>query len=66
MSQHLDSLKIGETIDMKGPKGHLSYFGKGKFTVKLMKKPLQTRNAKHFGKLQWPKCLFTYKLSYYV
>ena len=50
MSQHLDSLKIGETVDMKGPKGHLSYLGKGKFTVKLMRKPLETRHAKHFGK----------------
>lgn len=49
MSQHLDSLKIGETVDMRGPKGHLTYLGKGKFTVKLMRKPLETRNAKHFG-----------------
>jgi cytochrome-b5 reductase len=49
MSQHLDSLNIGDTIDMRGPKGHLTYLGKGAFTVKLMRKPLQERNAKHFG-----------------
>lgn len=49
MSQHLDSLKIGNTIDMKGPKGHLTYLGSGKFTVKQMRKPLEERNAKHFG-----------------
>lgn len=49
MSQHLDSLKIGDKMDMKGPKGHLTYLGKGKFTVKQMRKPLQTRQAKHFG-----------------
>lgn len=49
MSQHLDSLKIGDTIDMKGPKGHLTYLGSGKFTVKQMRKPLEERNAKHFG-----------------
>lgn len=49
MSQHLDSLKIGDTIDMKGPKGHLTYLGSGKFTVKLMRKPLEERSAKHFG-----------------
>lgn len=49
MSQHLDSLSIGDTIEMKGPKGHLTYLGKGKFTVKLMRKPLETRQAKHFG-----------------
>ncbi len=49
MSQHLDSLEIGDCIDMKGPKGHMDYKGQGKFTVKLMRKPLQERNAKHFG-----------------
>lgn len=49
MSQHLDSLKIGDTIDMKGPKGHLTYYGGGMFTVKMMKKPLEERYAKHFG-----------------
>jgi len=49
MSQHVDSLQIGDTLDMKGPKGHLEYLGKGKFTVKLMRKPLQERNATHFG-----------------
>lgn len=51
LSQHLDSLKIGDTIDMKGPKGHLTYLGKGmgKFTVKAMRKPLEERSASHFG-----------------
>lgn len=49
LSQHLDSLKVGDTIDMKGPKGHLTYLGTGKFTVSSMRKPLQTRHAKHFG-----------------
>jgi cytochrome-b5 reductase len=49
VSQHLDRLKIGETIKMKGPKGHLTWLGKGKFTVKLMKKPLEKREATHIG-----------------
>lgn len=49
MSQHLDSLEIGDSIEMKGPKGHLTYFGRGKFSVKHFKKPLQQRKAKHFG-----------------
>mmetsp|Transcript_12788 Transcript_12788/g.16193 ORF Transcript_12788/g.16193 Transcript_12788/m.16193 type:complete len:138 (+) Transcript_12788:436-849(+) len=49
MSQHLDSLSIGDTIEMKGPKGHLNYLGRGKFTVKLMRKPLEARKAKHSG-----------------
>jgi len=49
MSQHLDSLSIGDTISMKGPKGHLEYFGQGKFSVKLMRKPLQQRKANNFG-----------------
>eukprot|EP00591_Stephanopyxis_turris_P009155 CAMPEP_0195509070 /NCGR_PEP_ID=MMETSP0794_2-20130614/2102_1 /TAXON_ID=515487 /ORGANISM="Stephanopyxis turris, Strain CCMP 815" /LENGTH=335 /DNA_ID=CAMNT_0040636191 /DNA_START=94 /DNA_END=1101 /DNA_ORIENTATION=+ len=49
MSQHLDSLKIGDSVDMKGPKGHLTYLGQGNFTVKLIGKPLQTRRANHIG-----------------
>lgn len=49
VSQHLDSLKIGDTMLMKGPKGHLHWLGKGKFTLKLMKKPLQHRSCTHLG-----------------
>lgn len=49
MSQHLDSLNIGETMEMRGPKGHMTYLGQGKFTVKQMRKPLEERQAKHFG-----------------
>jgi hypothetical protein len=37
MSQHLESLKIGDSILMKGPKGHLDYKGKGRFTIKQKK-----------------------------
>ncbi|GAA0158561.1 reductase [Lithospermum erythrorhizon] len=33
MSQHLDSLEIGSTIDVKGPLGHIEYTGKGNFLV---------------------------------
>jgi cytochrome-b5 reductase len=49
LSQYLDTLKIGDTLDMKGPKGHLTWLGKGNFTVKVVKKPLQTRKATHIG-----------------
>jgi len=49
MSQHLDSLQIGDSIEMRGPKGHMEYLGQGNFTLKLMRKPLQHRCAKHFG-----------------
>lgn len=38
MSQHLESLKIGQTIDFRGPSGRLVYKGKGKFTIKLLRK----------------------------
>mmetsp|Transcript_8207 Transcript_8207/g.9701 ORF Transcript_8207/g.9701 Transcript_8207/m.9701 type:complete len:170 (+) Transcript_8207:258-767(+) len=34
MSNHLQSLNIGDTIHMKGPKGHLMYYGAGQFVVK--------------------------------
>jgi len=45
MSQHLDSLKIGDTIDMKGPKGHMEYKTGGKFSVKPLGKPLENRQT---------------------
>lgn len=49
MSQHLDSLKIGETILVKGPKGHLTYKGQGRFSTKPLGKPLQERSCKFIG-----------------
>jgi len=49
MSQHVDKLKVGDTLDMKGPTGHLHYLGKGKFTVKKMRKPAEERQASKFG-----------------
>eukprot|EP00574_Skeletonema_japonicum_P000393 CAMPEP_0201741546 /NCGR_PEP_ID=MMETSP0593-20130828/46869_1 /ASSEMBLY_ACC=CAM_ASM_000672 /TAXON_ID=267983 /ORGANISM="Skeletonema japonicum, Strain CCMP2506" /LENGTH=291 /DNA_ID=CAMNT_0048235885 /DNA_START=14 /DNA_END=886 /DNA_ORIENTATION=+ len=51
MSQHLDTLKIGDTVDMRGPKGHMTYHKNGSFTVHPMLKrdPDEKRTAKHFG-----------------
>lgn len=49
MSQHLDSLNIGDAILMKGPKGHMEYFGKGKFQVKPLGKPMQKRSCTAIG-----------------
>ena len=46
MSQHLDSLKIGDTIDMKGPKGHMEYKKRGNFSVKPLGKPKEERQTK--------------------
>lgn len=43
MSQHLDSLQIGDIISMKGPKGHIHYHDNGKITVKPLGKPLENR-----------------------
>lgn len=49
MSQHLDSLKIGETIRMKGPKGHTEWEGSGNFTVKPLGKKMERRYARQIG-----------------
>ena len=49
LSQYIDSLKIGDSLDMKGPKGHLTWLGQGKFTVKVIKKPLETRQVTHLA-----------------
>ena len=46
MSQHLDSLKIGDTILVKGPKGHMEWKGEGSYQNKPLGKPLQSRYCK--------------------
>lgn len=33
MSQYLDSLEVGDTVDIRGPDGKVSYLGKGQFIV---------------------------------
>ncbi|KAK6938463.1 Moybdenum cofactor oxidoreductase, dimerization [Dillenia turbinata] len=33
MSQYLDSLSLGSTLDVKGPLGHIEYTGRGNFLV---------------------------------
>lgn len=38
MSQHLDAMKVGETIDVRGPSGLLEYRGRGVFSIKPDKK----------------------------
>jgi len=38
MSQHLESLKIGDTVEFRGPSGRLVYKGAGRFAIKLLRK----------------------------
>lgn len=38
MSQHLESLKIGDTIDIRGPSGRLNYLDNGQFSIKKLRK----------------------------
>eukprot|EP00397_Hematodinium_sp_SG-2012_P043422 GEMP01048263.1.p1 GENE.GEMP01048263.1~~GEMP01048263.1.p1 ORF type:complete len:357 (+),score=52.22 GEMP01048263.1:123-1193(+) len=33
MSRHLDSLKVGDSLDMRGPVGLIQYFGRGIFRI---------------------------------
>ncbi|KAI5617927.1 NADH-cytochrome b5 reductase 3 [Silurus asotus] len=50
MSQYLDSLRIGDTIDFRGPSGLLVYKGQGVFDIKPEKKaPPEVKIAKHLG-----------------
>lgn len=49
LSQHLDSLNIGDMIDIKGPKGHMEYLGNdGNFWTKPIGKPKVTKESKKF------------------
>ncbi|NWY48634.1 NB5R2 reductase, partial [Sylvia atricapilla] len=50
MSQYLDNMKIGDTIDFRGPNGLLVYKGTGTFLIKPDKKSeAQKKFAKHVG-----------------
>jgi len=50
MSQHLESLSIGDTIDFRGPNGLLVYLGHGKFAIRRDKKtPPRIRSFKKVG-----------------
>eukprot|EP00605_Chrysophyceae_sp_TOSAG23-4_P001436 GSChrysophyteH1.ASY1.ANO1.1564.1 assembled CDS len=42
MTQYLDGLKVGDTVDMRGPKGHLDYKGCGNYSIiirEMLKNP---------------------------
>jgi cytochrome-b5 reductase len=49
MSQHLESLKLGDSMLMKGPKGHLDYRGRGQFTIRHKKDSIQSYRKKVLG-----------------
>lgn len=36
MSQYLDALNIGDSIDVRGPSGRLQYKGKGNKQIKMI------------------------------
>lgn len=38
LSQYLENLKLGESIDFRGPSGRLVYKGHGKFSIKILRK----------------------------
>jgi len=50
MSQYLEKMELGSTINFRGPSGHLTYGGQGQFNVKKDKKtPAETKVAKKVG-----------------
>lgn len=52
MSQYLDSLSIGDTIDIRGPEGKLIYGSNGDFYIKKTKKSQAEKfNYKNVGML---------------
>ena len=38
MTQHLESMAVGDTIDVRGPSGLLEYLGRGEFAIRPDKK----------------------------
>jgi len=50
MSQHMESLAIGDTIDVRGPNGLIVYLGNGDFAVRPSKKEEPViQHFDHFG-----------------
>jgi cytochrome-b5 reductase len=49
MSQHLNSMQLGDTILMKGPKGHLDYKGRGQFSIAHKRNNIVQYNKKKIG-----------------
>lgn len=44
MSQHMDTLNVGDTLTVKGPVGHVEYLGKGKYILNGEEKHTDTIN----------------------
>lgn len=52
VSQHIHSLKVGDTLDFQGPKGRYEYRGRGVFAIKKLKSQgggFEIRKAKNIG-----------------
>lgn len=50
LTQFLDAMQPGDTIDVRGPSGRLTYNGKGKFEIKADKKtPPKVKKVKKIG-----------------
>jgi len=54
MTMHLENLKVGDRVDMRGPKGTLDYEGKGAFSINQLdmstgKRVKKTHQKKRFG-----------------
>uniref|UniRef100_A0A8D8C299 NADH-cytochrome b5 reductase 2 n=1 Tax=Culex pipiens TaxID=7175 RepID=A0A8D8C299_CULPI len=59
MSQHLESLAIGDRIAFRGPSGRLQYLGGGKFSIKKLRKdPAQIYEADKVSLIAGECCFF--------
>lgn len=49
LTQHLESIQIGDTVDVRGPSGYLTYKSKGFFDIKEKGKPQRSMKCKKLG-----------------
>lgn len=49
MSQHLDNMKLGEKIGAIGPKGNMTYLGRGRLELRQGRDNTEIRTAVHIG-----------------
>lgn len=63
MSQYLENMKIGDTIDFRGPSGRLIYKGQGKVTIKLLRKEPPVKYNVKKANIFVVMCIYVYILD---
>lgn len=67
LSQYLENMEIGDTIDFRGPSGRLVYKGNGKISIKIYRKepPMEYNVKKANTYIKYDYCYINLCFCYY-